>query len=153
MLEKEVLNFILQDMPESIIGAMFCFVFLNLRFRWKEIFIIAVLLSFANMAEVMPLAFGIRIIILLVAYAMCIKVFTKKDLSKVFVAVFFFAILSIVGDSLLGMQLMPVTGLKYLQVYNNPYLRALFSYPTLVVNLVVTYLIFRYKKKKMIEFE
>jgi len=153
VLEKEALNFILQDMPESIISAMFCYVFLDLRFRWKAIFVIAVIVSLANMVEVLPLAVGIRTILLILANTVCIRVFTGKDLSKVFVAVFVLFLLYFIADFALGVSMMRALGMDYAHAYNTPYLRALFSYPTLIVTLLATYYMYRWKKRKMVVFE
>jgi len=153
MLEKEALNLVLQDIPESIIETMFCFAFLNLRFRWKQILVIAILLSLTNMVELLPLATGVRIIILLIGFVAYLKVFTRKELSKILLAVFVTFFLAAAGDSVWSPFLLRVTGISYSYAYSTPYLRALFSYPTLLTILIVTYFLYRYKKKKLIKFE
>ena len=152
MIEKEALNFILQDLPEAIISTMFCFVFLNLRFKWKQIFVIAVLLSLTDMIELLPVVNGIRTIILMIAFVVYIKIITRENMSRIFIAVFAVFLLSAVGDSVLGASLQYVTGLSFTHVYNIPYLRALFSYPTLFMILVITYFLYRYKKNKKVNF-
>ncbi|HUW63903.1 MAG TPA: hypothetical protein VMW83_04275 [Spirochaetia bacterium] len=153
MFEKELYNFLLQDIPESIVLIVFCFVFLNLRFKWKQMLIIAALLSLTNLVELLPVALGIRSLMLMVAFAGYIKIFSRASLSKIFIAVFFAFLIELIGDSTWLPLLMSVTGLHYDQVYNTPYLRALFSYPTLLTILAVSYFLYRYKKHRRIDFQ
>ena len=154
MLQKEVLNLILQDLPESIIFVTFCFVFLNLEFRWKKILCIAILLSLTDSIEILSIPSGIRVLMLAVALVVYFKIITRKSsLSKIFVAVFTVFLLESLGDVAWSLPLLKISGLSYVNVYSTPYLRALFSYPSLLTILLVTYFLYRYKRKKMINFE
>jgi len=152
VVEKEALNLILQDLPESIVATIFCFVFLNFRFSWKQTLIIILLQTLTNLVEVLPIAFGIRTIILMISLVVYLRAFTKTDISKVFLAVFSVFLLDAAGDAGWSLLLLRMSGLSYAQAYNNAYLRALFSYPSLASILVVTYFVYRYRKHKVADF-
>ena len=147
---KEIIAFFLQDFPESVIMVLFVFGLLRLRFQWKTVVAIAFLQSLANFVRLLPVAAGIHTVILIITLSVLVGVFTRERPSKVFISVLVCSVFILLLEVIYAPPLFRLTGLNYEIVFNNPYLRALFSLPyeaiLLVLALLKNYYNFRDKK-------
>jgi len=79
---------LLQDLPESLVVVLFIFSILNLRLRDKKILFIAFLQAITNLVRILPIAFGMHSVILIITLALYTRLFTKAQLSKIFYGCF-----------------------------------------------------------------
>ncbi len=136
-IQTELIAFFIQDIPESIIMTLVVFSFLCLRFEWRKVFKIAFLLALFNLVRFLPLAPGMNTVILMIALAVLINVFTGTRMSKAFIAVLVSSVIVLFLEMLYAKPLLQLTGLSYEATFVNPFLRALFSLPYQIVLLVI----------------
>lgn len=147
MVEKELLNLLLQDFPEGITVVMACFALLKLKFEWKKIFILALLWAITNLVRLLPITFGIHTIILTIMLTIYLRIFTRAKLLDIFKATIL--CLLIVGslEIIYFKPLLHVTHFSYDYVDSVPILRSLFTLPyELVLLALAVFLNFRNKK-------
>jgi len=148
MAETELLNLILQDFPESLVNALACFAFLKLRFEWKKILIIALLQTITNLVRLLPIAFGMHTIILLISLTIYIRIFTRLSLLNIFTATTSCFLIVVVLELIYIKPLLNITHLSYEYTASVPVLRAAFTLPYELVLLVLA-LFLNHKNKKM----
>lgn len=139
---------LLQDLPESLALTLAVFSLLNLKLYDKRVLWIALLMTLINLVRLLPIAFGMHSVILIISLGILISVFTGIKLSRVFIAVLIcFAVIA-TAESIYVEPLIKLTGLKYEVVFNNPFLRSAFALPDLVIILLIAFCKNFYNKKK-----
>lgn len=143
-----VYAFLLQDFPESLVETMLVFSILNLRLRDKKVLYIALLQAVTNLVRLLPVAFGMHSVILIISLAMYTRLFTGAQLSRVFAAVLIcFAVVAAAEVAYAG-PLLRLTGLTYETVFADPFLRAAFALPYEVLLLALSLGKNYYNRKK-----
>lgn len=128
---------LLQDFPESLVETMAVFSLLNLRIKDRKVLAIALLQTLTNLVRLLPIAFGMHSVILILSLAVYTRIFTRARLSKIFLAVLVCFALIATTELIYARPLLNFTGLEYEEVFANPFLRAAFALPDIVVLLVV----------------
>lgn len=151
MVGKELLSLIFQDFPESIIFALACFILLNLKLEWKRILIIALLQTFTNLVRLLPIAFGMHTIILIISLVLYIRIITNLKLSKIFITVIICFVVVAISQIIYYEPMMKLFNLDYQGVTSSPFYRAIFSIPEYIALLLIpvvkrTYMHNRQKK-------
>ena len=139
MFEKTFSNIIfallLQDFPESLVMTLFVFSFLNFRLRDKKVLYVVLLQTITNLVRLLPIAFGIHSVIMIITLAIYTRLFTKAQLSKIFMAVLIcFAIIAL-AELAYAKPLLKLIDLTYETVFANPFLRAAFALPYEIILL------------------
>ncbi|PRR75077.1 hypothetical protein [Neomoorella humiferrea] len=139
---------LLQDFPESLVETMAVFSLLNLRIKDRKILAIALLQTFTNLVRLLPIAFGVHSVILILSLAAYTRLFTRAQLSKIFLAVLLCFALIATAELLYAQPLLNLTGLEYEEVFANPFLRAAFALPYTVLLLVLALVKNYYNQKR-----
>lgn len=137
MVEKELLSLILQDFPESLIFVIVCFILLNLKLQWKKILVIALLQTFTNLVRLLPIAFGMHTVILTFSLVLYIRIMTKSQLSKIFMAVITCMVVVLLSQIIYFKPMMQLFNLDYQEVISSPFYRALFTIPEYIALLLI----------------
>ncbi|MFA5383093.1 MAG: hypothetical protein WC364_00190 [Eubacteriales bacterium] len=137
ILPRELTALLIQDLPEGIVCTMAVFSFLCLRFDLKKIAAIAVLQSVTNLVRLLPIAFGVHTVVLVISLAVYVYLITKSRLSRVFLAVLVVFLINGVVEMTYYMPLLKITGRTYQEVFASPVLRELYSLPYELVLLAV----------------
>ncbi|MBE3580277.1 MAG: hypothetical protein IMW96_01355 [Thermoanaerobacteraceae bacterium] len=128
---------LLQDLPESMLMAMVVFSLLNLRIWDRRVVLVGLLQTFTNLVRLLPIAFGMHSVILIISISIYTRLFTRAQLSKTFLsALVCFALLG-VTELIYVRPLLSFTGLQYEEVFADPFLRAAFALPDMMVLLAV----------------
>ncbi len=128
---------LLQDFPESVAVTMAVFSLINFRLWDRRVLWVALLLTFTNLVRLLPIAFGMHSVILIISLAIFTCFFTKAKLSRIFLAIVVcYAILAI-AEVLYIKPLLNITGLSYETVFFNPFLRAAFALPYEIILLLL----------------
>jgi hypothetical protein len=147
-IQDELIAFIIQDLPESIILTLSMFSLLALPLTWRKIIAIGFLQALVNMVRLLPIVAGIHSIILLISLAVFVGLFTRVRLSKVFVAAFVIFGIVIILEMIYVGPLLRITGLTYEASFVNPFFRALFSLPYEIVLLAIAVGMNYYNRRK-----
>ncbi|MEW6276818.1 MAG: hypothetical protein AB1556_17125 [Bacillota bacterium] len=134
---KELIAFIIQDFPESIVMTLVVFSFLCLRFEWRKVLTIAFLQALMNFVRLLPIAAGMHTVILMISLAILVSIFTGSRLSRVFIAVLICSIILLAAELVYVKPLLQLANLSYEVVFANPFLRALFSLPYELILLAI----------------
>ncbi|HOV79671.1 MAG TPA: hypothetical protein PK728_06140 [Bacillota bacterium] len=137
MVEKELLNLIFQDFPESLIFAVVCFILLNLRLEWKKVLLVALLQTFTNLVRLLPIAFGMHTVILTISLVFYIRIMTNSQLSKIFIAAITCMVVLITSQIIYLKPMMSLFNLDLQGVNSNPFYRAVFSIPEYIALLLI----------------
>lgn len=148
MVERELLSLLLQDFPESFVTVIAAFALLKLKFDYKKIFSISVLQTFTNLIRLLPIAFGMHSIILLIALNIYIRIFTKGKMPKILTATILLFIIMIAMQTVYIQPLLKVTNLSYEDVASSPALRAAFTLPYELVFLGLAVFLNQKNKKQ-----
>ncbi len=124
-----ILSLLLQDFPESLVITMFVFSFLNRRLRDKKVLYAALLQTITNLVRLLPIAFGVHSVILIITLAFYTRLFTKAPLSKIFLAVLISFALIALAELAYTKPFLSLTGLSYEKAFTSPFLRAAFALP------------------------
>lgn len=139
MFEKTWANFIisllLQDFPESLVMTLFVFSILNLRLRDKKVLYVVLSQTVTNLVRLLPIAFGVHSVILIITLALYTRLFTRAPLSKIFLAVLICFALVALAELAYTKPFLSLTGLSYEKAFANPFLRAAFALPYEVILL------------------
>lgn len=128
---------LLQDFPESLVLTIAVFSLLNFKLRNKRIWTIAFLQTLTNLVRLLPIAFGMHTVVLMLSLALYIRLFTRAQLSKTLLAVLVcFAIVALAEIAYMG-PLLKLTRLSYEEAFANPFLRAAFSLPYFLILLLL----------------
>jgi len=149
--EKELVSLLLQDLPESISFILAAFALLRLRFDYKKIFMVAILQTFTNLIRLLPIAFGMHTVILLIALSIYVRIFTGAKLPKILSASTIVFVISAVIQVLYIQPLHNLTGFSYEQVAASPVLRGAFCLPYELVAVGLAVFLNR-KSKRMAMF-
>jgi len=129
---------LLQDLPESLVATLLIFSILNLRLRDKKILFIAFLQAITNLVRILPIAFGMHSVILIITLALYTRLFTKAQLSKIFMAVLIcFAVIAL-AELTYVKPLLNLTNLTYETAFASPLLRAAFALPYEIILLALS---------------
>lgn len=139
---------LLQDFPESLVETMAVFSLLNLRIKDRKILAIALLQTLTNLVRLLPIAFGVHSVILILSLAAYTRLFTRAQLSKIFLAVVVCFALIATAELTYLQPLLNLTGLEYEEVFANPFLRAAFALPYTVLLLVLALVKNYYNQKR-----
>lgn len=137
MVEKELLNLLLQDFPEGIVVVMACFALLKQKFEWKKIIILALLWAITNLIRLLPIAFGMHTIILTITLIIYLRFLTRAKLLEIFKAVIICLLITAGLEMIYLKPLLNVTHFSYEYVDSVPILRSLFTLPYEFVLLVL----------------
>ncbi|HAG11161.1 MAG TPA: hypothetical protein DCK76_07235 [Desulfotomaculum sp.] len=137
ILTRELTALLIQDFPESIVCVMVVFSFLCLRFDFKKITAIAVLQTVTNLVRLLPIAFGVHTVVLVISLAVYVHLITKIRLSRVFLTVIGTFVICGLVEMIYMMPLLNLTGRTYEEFFANPVLRELYSLPYELVLLAV----------------
>lgn len=147
-LEKELLSLLLQDFPESFIFALAVFALLRLRFDYKKIFIVAILQTFTNLIRLLPIAFGVHTLILIITLAIYVRLVTKENMPKILGFSTIIFVILVAMQALYAEPLLSLTHLSYDDVAASPLLREVFCLPYEIVILGLA-LFLNHKNKKL----
>lgn len=146
--EKEILSLILQDFPESLIIALAVFALLRLRFDYRKIFIVAILQTFTNLVRLLPIAFGMHTLILIITFAVYMRLVTKENMPKILGSSILVFVILVGMQVLYAEPLLNITHLSYDDVAESPLLRGIFCLPYEIVILGLAVFL-NYKNKKL----
>ncbi|BAF60310.1 hypothetical protein PTH_2129 [Pelotomaculum thermopropionicum SI] len=147
MIEKELLSLLLQDFPESITFTIAAFALLSLKYDYKKILFISLLQTFTNLIRLLPIAFGMHTIILLITLTVYIRIFTKAKLSKILTSTVLLFVIMAAMQAIYAKPLLNLTNLSYEDVASSPVLRGLFCLPYELVFLGIAIFLNIHKKK------
>jgi len=148
MIEKELLSLLLQDFPESIALTVAIFAFLKLRLNYKKILVICILQALTNLVRLLPIAFGMHTIILLISLTVYTRIFTGEKVSKILTSIIILFVIMAAMQAIYAKPLLKITNLSYEDVASSPVLRGLFCLPYELVYIGLA--IFLNKKNKSI---
>lgn len=146
--EKELLSLLLQDFPESFIFTLAVFALLRLRFDYKKIFIVAILQTFTNLIRLLPIAFGVHTLILIITLAVYVRLVTKEKITKIFGFTILVFVIMLFIQILYAEPLLKITHLSYEDVDVSPFLRGAFCLPYEIILLGLA-IFLNYKNKKL----
>jgi len=149
--EKEFLYLISQDLPESIVETLVLFALLHLRFEPKKFIIVAILQTFTNLVRLLPIAFGMHTMILMISLTIYTRIFTKEKLSKILTSVVLIFAFSVTMQTVYIPLLLKITNLSLEYIASSPALRAALSLPYELALLGIA-LILNNKNKKLNRF-
>jgi len=139
---------ILQSFPESLVMVLATFSFLKLCLWDKRILFIAVLQTLTNLVQLLPIAFGMHTVVLILSLTIYTRLFTRARMSKIFIAIFVcFAVIA-TSQMLYTTPLLNLIHMKYETVYASPVLSAAFSIPYELLLLALALFIDNYNRKK-----
>lgn len=121
--------FLLQDFPESLVMTLAVFSFLNLHLRDSKVVYIALLQTFTNSVRLLPIAFPIHTIVLIISLTAYTRLFTGARVSRTFAAVMVCFVILVISELIYVKPLLNLTGLSYETVFASPFLRAAFALP------------------------
>lgn len=128
---------LLQDFPESLVEALFVFSLLNLRLRDKGVLYVALLQTVTNLVRLLPVAFGIHTVILMISMVVYTRLFTGARLSRIFAAFLICIVIIATAELIYAMPLLRLTGITYETMFSNPFLRAAFALPYEIILLLL----------------
>jgi hypothetical protein len=149
--QKELLSLLFQDLPESFILALAVFALLRLRFDYKKIFIVAILQTFTNLIRLLPIAFGVHTVILIITLSVYIRLVTKENLPKILGSSILVFVILVAMQAVYAEPLLNITNLSYDEVAASPLLRGAFCLPYEIVILGLA-ICLNYKNKKLNRF-
>ncbi|TEB05760.1 hypothetical protein Psch_02801 [Pelotomaculum schinkii] len=149
--QKELLSLLFQDFPESFIFALAVFALLRLRFDYKKILIVAILQTFTNLIRLLPIAFGVHTLILIITLAVYVRLVTKEKITKIFGFTILVFVILLSMQILYAEPLLNITHLSYEDVNVSPLLRGIFCLPYEIVLLGLA-IFLNYKNKKLNRF-
>ncbi|HBC92940.1 MAG TPA: hypothetical protein DCZ10_08595 [Pelotomaculum sp.] len=149
--QKELLSLLFQDFPESFIFALAVFALLRLRFDYKKIFIVAILQTFTNLIRLLPIAFGMHTLILIITFAVYTRLVTRENMPKILGSTILVFVILLTMQILYAEPLLNITHLSYDDVNVSPVLRGIFCLPYEIVILGLA-LFLNHKNKKFNRF-
>ncbi len=146
----EIIALILQDLPEGLVATLFVLSLAKIRYDAKTIISIGFLTALTNLFVrlFLPIAFGMHTVIFIFAFALYIRLFTKVQLSRIFLSVLIYIACIVAAESIYSMPLLKWTGLTYEECRANPFLRAAFALPGEIFILLLALVINLYHKKR-----
>lgn len=145
--QKELLSLLFQDFPESFIFALAVFALLRLRFDYKKIFIVAILQTFTNLIRLLPLAFGMHTLILIITLSVYVRLVTKENMPKILGFSILVFVILVAMQAVYAEPLLNITNLSYDDVATSPLLRGVFCLPYEIVILGLAMFINKKNKK------
>lgn len=146
---SEIVALLLQDFPESLVMTLFIFSLVKIKYETRLILCIASLMAVTNLiVRFLPIAFGVHTIILIFAIVFYTRLFTKAQLSRIFLSVMVYIACIVAVEWVYSEPLLNWTGLTYEECFTNPYLRAAFALPGELTLLLVALIINHYNVKK-----
>ena len=124
------------------------FSLLNLRLRDKRVLFIALLQTVTNLVRLLPIAFGIHSVVLIISLATYTRLFTGARLSRTFATALVCFVILIALEMVYIRPLLNLTGLSYETVFTSPFLRAAFALPYEVILLLLALGKNHYNRKK-----
>ncbi len=126
----ELIALLLQDLPESLVMLLLIFSLAKIKYEVRPIVSITGLMVLTNLAvRLLPIAFGAHTIILIFAFAIFTRLFTKAKLSKIFFSVLLTGVVLVIAEMITLMPLLKWTGVSLDECLANPYLKAAFALP------------------------
>jgi hypothetical protein len=125
-----------QDFPESVVVVLFVFSILNLRLWDRRVVMIAGLQTVTNLVRLLPLAFGMHTVIMVVTLSVYTHLFTGVRLSRILAAVLICVVIVLTAEILYGGLLLNVFNLTYEKAFANPFIRAAFALPYEIILLL-----------------
>ncbi len=137
-IRNELLALLLQDLPESIVFVLAVFSLLAMRFEFRKVAAIASLQAVTNpVVRLLPVAFGMHSVLLVISLALYTRLFTRAWLSRILLAVLFCFAVTACVELVYTVPLLRLTGLEYKEAFANPFLRAAFALPYELVLLAL----------------
>lgn len=146
-MQFQLLSLLFQDFPESLIFALAIFALLHFKFNFKQILAIAILQTFTNLIRLLPIAFGMHTLILIITLTVYFRLFTKAKIPKILAATILVFVITTALQAIYAQPLLDYTHLSYDNVDKSPVLRGVFCLPYEIV-LFLLALILNYKNKK-----
>lgn len=147
-MEKELQSLLLQDFPESFLTVIAIFALLKLRFNYKKILIISALQTFTNLIRLLPIAFGMHTIILLISITVYTRIFTQVKILKILTVTVFLAAIMAAMQAIYVQPLLKITNLTFQEVSSSPILRAAFCLPYEFVFFALAIISYQKNKKQ-----
>jgi hypothetical protein len=145
----EIIAFLLQDIPESLVMTLLIFSLAKIRYESKPIFCIVFMMALTNIiVRSLPIAFGVHTVILIFALAFYTRIFTGAQLSKIFLSVLLASAFLVVTEMIILKPLLHWTGTTLEECTANPFLKAAFALPEEVCMLFLALVINQYNIKK-----
>ena len=145
----EIIAFLLQDIPESLVMTLLIFSLAKIRYESKPIFCIVFMMALTNLVvRHLPIAFGVHTVILIFALAFYTRIFTGAQLSKIFLSVLLASAFLVVTEMIILKPLLHWTGTTLEECTANPFLKAAFALPEEVCMLFLALVINQYNIKK-----
>ena len=138
-----IILFFLQNWPESIVIIFFCCAVLAIKPDFKKIILMAAIQGLVNYVALLPISYGFHTGILTITLIVLIYMVTGASLPRIVFSVLLCLVVFIAVEIAILPLLLKAAGKSYLEVYNNPLLRAAFSLPQEISLLVLALL--RYK--------
>lgn len=145
----EVIALLLQDFPESLVMTLLIYSLVKIEYEAKPILSIASLMALTNLlVRQLPIAFGVHTVILIFAFAIIARFFTRAQLSKIFLSLLLTMAILVAAEAIYSNPLLNLTGLTYEKCFGNPILRAAFALPGELTVMLVALVINYYNAKK-----
>jgi hypothetical protein len=145
----EIIALLLQDFPESLVMTLLIFSLVKIKYEMKPILCITTLVAVTNLlVRQLPIAFGVHTVILLFSFAIYTRLFTRAQLSKIFLSLLLTMAILVAAETIYSNPLLNLTGLTYEECFGNPLLRAAFAIPGELTVLLVALIINHYNVKK-----
>ncbi|HBT48078.1 MAG TPA: hypothetical protein DEA73_09445 [Peptococcaceae bacterium] len=139
---------LLQDLPESLLLSMAVFSLLNLNIRDRRVMFVGLLQTFTNLVRLLPIAFGMHSVILIISISVYTRLFTRTRLSNALLATLVCFAAIVTAELIYVKPLLSYTGLQYEEVFANPFLRAAFALPDMMVLLALALAKDYYNRKR-----
>lgn len=148
-LYPEIIALILQDFPESLVMTLLIFSLVKIKYEIKPILCITTMLALTNLlVRSLPIAFGVHTVILIFALAFYTRLFTKAQLSKIFLSVLLASALVVLAEMIILYSLFNWTNLTYEECFADPFLRGACALPGEAFMLLLALVINHYNYKK-----
>jgi phosphoglycerol transferase MdoB-like AlkP superfamily enzyme len=145
----EIIALLLQDIPESLAMTLLIFSLVKIRYEAKPILCIASMMALTNLVvRHLPIAFGVHTVILIFAFVINTRLFTRAQLSKIFLSVLLTTAFLVAAEMVYTTPLFNWTGITYEECFADPFLRAAFALPGEVFILLLALGIRHYNFKK-----
>jgi hypothetical protein len=148
MYNISLLSAIFQGIPESVALAFLALVLLKVRLDWKVIFIIGIIHTCAAyIIRMLPFAFGVHTVLLVLTLSFVVMFFTKKDIIEVVPMVLIVFILLITYEFVAFSLITNMLNVSFEMLFENEFIRIFIGFPQTLL-LFLTGLIVLYIRKQ-----
>ena len=140
---------ILQGIPEQIAIVTFAFVIAKIKFDWKKIFVIGIMLALTSyIVRQFPITFGIHTILMIGLLFVLLVALAKANINTAIIASLLSFLAIIVSETVCLALLMPLFGVTSDMFFSNVTIRILITLPQVSVMFIFAFIIYKFINRK-----